>query len=418
MVLHLRGAAHGVAGHAVLALVGRERVQDGEVGEERREQLIAHHRHLEGLARAARGLQVERHRNHRRAWAEGAGNRRRAVLQHGADDVARAGDLHRAGETRQHDVDVRPGQRERGRAEAVERMAEGVHPIAVHLGDRAGGAEFEIAAHQRDADGIARAQRARRGRRRILLRQRAAGHHRQEAAIAEGAHHRIGHGGVEPAERNRRGNRTEQGADAGAHRGAAEQLHVVGAVGERPGPREGLRQRRAKRVLAERHRQLDACRLAARSRQGRRVDHLVERGDAGDRLLRELAERVRDGADDAAVDVHRAAAHAGDDAGVGERTALEPRENQVAPRTDDVAEHAEDVDLELVEPVALEDGAPRGHHAGPEVIDREDARLRRQPADEAQHEQGDRDAEAGRHRTVISGGSGTGRPRFKIRVNL
>ena len=55
-----------------------------------------------------------------------------------------------------------------------------------------------------------------------------------------------------------------------------------------------------------------------------------DRRDAGDGFLRERADRIRDGADQPAVDVDRAAAHAGDDAGLGQRAALEPGEDEVA----------------------------------------------------------------------------------------
>ena len=43
---------------------------------------------------------------------------------------------------------------------------------------------------------------------------------------------------------------------------------------------------------------------------GGRFDHLGDRRDAGDRFLRERADRIRDRADQPAVDVDRAAAHA------------------------------------------------------------------------------------------------------------
>ena len=80
-------------------------------------------------------------------------------------------------------------------------------------------------------------------------------------------------------------------------------------------------------------------------------------------FLRERADRVRDRADQPAVDVDRAAAHAGDDAGFGERPAFEPREDQVALRALDVAQHAEDVDLEVLQLGALEDRAADADHA-------------------------------------------------------
>ena len=90
-------------------------------------------------------------------------------------------------------------------------------------------------------------------------------------------------------------------------------------------------------------------------------------------FLGELAQRVRHGADEPAVDVDRAAAHAGNDAGVGQRAAFEPGQNQIAARADAVAQHADDVDLELVEAIALEDGAADADHAGPDLIDGEGA---------------------------------------------
>ena len=51
-------------------------------------------------------------------------------------------------------------------------MAERVDAVAVHFGDRAGGAELEVAAHQRDADRVAGPQRRRRGRTVALRRAR------------------------------------------------------------------------------------------------------------------------------------------------------------------------------------------------------------------------------------------------------
>ena len=52
-------------------------------------------------------------------------------------------------------MNVGAGRRELRRAEAVERMAEGIDAIAVDFGDGAGRAQLEVAAHQRDADRIA-----------------------------------------------------------------------------------------------------------------------------------------------------------------------------------------------------------------------------------------------------------------------
>ena len=63
----------------------------------------------------------------------------------------------------------------------------------------------------------------------------------------------------------------------------------------------------------------------------RRADgeHLLDRRDPGDGLLGE-AEAVGDGADELAVDIDGAAAHAADDAGRFEAAALEPGQDDVA----------------------------------------------------------------------------------------
>ena len=71
-------------------------------------------------------------------------------------------------------------------------------------------------------------------------------------------------------------------------------------------------------------------------------------------FLRKLAQLIRHRAKQPAVDVHRTAAHAGNDAGLGEWSALETREDEIAARSDDVLEHADDVDLELLDLVAFE----------------------------------------------------------------
>ena len=62
-------------------------------------------------------------------------------------------------QARQHGEHVRARHRELRRAQTVERMAERVDAVAVDVGDRAGGAELQVAAHERDADRIAGPQR-------------------------------------------------------------------------------------------------------------------------------------------------------------------------------------------------------------------------------------------------------------------
>ena len=82
--------------------------------------------------------------------------------------------------------------RELRRPEVVERMAERVDAIAVDVGHRAGGAELEVAAQQRDADGVARLERrpSRRAPPRAGWRRR---RHRHEAGRRERRRERVEH---------------------------------------------------------------------------------------------------------------------------------------------------------------------------------------------------------------------------------
>ena len=56
------------------------------------------------------------------------------------------------------------------------------------------------------------------------------------------------------------------------------------------------------------------------------------------------------------------------------RPAFEPREDQIALRPLDVPQHAEDVDLEVLELGALEDGAADADHARLDLVDRHQRR--------------------------------------------
>ena len=156
---HLRRAANQERGHAELALVGLQRVGDRREGQERREQLVLDDLEGEGPGRGPIGLQRDLHRDQRRTGAERAGDGRRPILAHRADDVADGGQLLRDVQARQQGLDPGPRHRELGRAEVEERMAERVDAPAVDVGDRAGGAEGQVAADQADADRVAWRQR-------------------------------------------------------------------------------------------------------------------------------------------------------------------------------------------------------------------------------------------------------------------
>ena len=205
--------------------------------------------------------------------AERARDRRGAILRDRADDLAGARDLRRAQQARQHDVHVGARHRELRRAQAIERMTERVDAIAVDLGDRAGGAELQVAAHQRDADRIARAQRL------FAAAVAAAGAcganapamHRHEALIAEGGDERI-------RERRRRSRRA-----SAAWRSAAASSRCPAFMPASPSTctspglsangriqANACRSERAQPFRRERHLQLDARELPSRRGERRR----------------------------------------------------------------------------------------------------------------------------------------------------
>jgi hypothetical protein len=89
---------------------------------------------------------------------------------------------------------------------------------------------------------------------------------------------------------------------------------------------------------------------------------------------------------------------------VGQRPAFELGENQVAPRANDIAQNADDVDLEVIQPVPLEDGPTRGHHARAQLVHWEEPGLRRQP-DRKKEQKCEGDGKAAAHE-----GHDTGKP--------
>jgi hypothetical protein len=157
----------------------------------------------------------------------------------------------------------------------------------------------------------------------------------------------------------------------------AHDLDISGTVGERRQP--GIRrvQRRGESVASDR--QLDA-RLWRRHPPHRPgcVLHFRNRRDAGDRFRRECADGIRHGTNQFPVDVHGAAAHAGGHAGLRQRATFEPGEDQIALRTLDVVENAENVCLEFLEVGAFEHGTADTDHARFDFVDRHERRRRRQ----------------------------------------
>lgn len=93
-----------------------------------------------------------------------------------------------------------------------------------------------------------------------------------------------------------------------------------------------------------------------RRRKARAGDHGLDGPDAGDRLFREWKPE-RYCSQEFAVDINRTAAHALEHSGFGQRPAAEAGEDDRL-LWRDIFKDTEDLDLELFDAVALEDGAP------------------------------------------------------------
>ena len=111
-----------------------------------------------------------------------------------------------------------------------------------------------------------------------------------------------------------------------------------------------------------------SCVARSRRGSGRRTQHVLDGANARDGVLGER-EGHGDGADEFAIDIDRAAAHALHDAGVFQRAAREAREDQRFLGAD-VFEHAEDFDIEVGDLVAGKDGASDAVHAGADLFKR------------------------------------------------
>lgn len=107
-----------------------------------------------------------------------------------------------------------------------------------------------------------------------------------------------------------------------------------------------------------------------RRREARAGNHSLDWTYAGDRLLREWKpERYR--AEQFAVDINGAAAHALQHTGFGERAAAEARENDRL-FWRDIFQDSEDLDLELLDLTALENGAANAAEAWVDFFDGEE----------------------------------------------
>ncbi len=304
--------------------------------------------------------------------------------RYGSDDLAGARELHRREQAGKHGVDVSAGHRKFGRSEAIHRMTKRVHLVAVDMGDRARAAEHQVAPDQHHADSVARFQRpfVR------LFATRRSGNcgaaSRHEALVAERSAEEVSNFRFEARHHERRRNGAHQcpnlaGAEIidGRKRLAA---NIRRPIGKRVIPVQRLA--KCRRQVFARQRILDsnAGRCRPRVGQRRRVGHFANRCNAGNWLFRETAERVRHRADQFAVDVDGAAAHAGDHAGMRERPAFELGENQISPRPDHVLQDADDVRPEFFDMGAIEHRVSDADHAGPDVVDAHHRCGGRQPS--------------------------------------
>src|SRR5471030_3165934 len=122
-------------------------------------------------------------------------------------------------------------------------MTEGINPVVVYVGDRAGSAQLQIAVDEHDADGVARLERS---IERHLAGARTFGGRtgRDEPFGAERAPEEIAHLGIEAGHDEWCGDRTEQRPQLTAvharHGAGTGQLRILRAARERTRPRERL----------------------------------------------------------------------------------------------------------------------------------------------------------------------------------
>jgi hypothetical protein len=104
-----------------------------------------------------------------------------------------------------------------------------------------------------------------------------------------------------------------------------------------------------------------------RAAQSSVLDHGFDWLDASDGLLRER-EAEGDGAEQFTIDIDRAAAHALQNAGLGQRAAAKPGQDDGLLWTE-ILQDTEDFDLEVFDPVALEDSFADASKSGSDILD-------------------------------------------------
>ena len=289
-------------------------------------------------------------------------------------------------------------QRQVNLANPEQRVTERQDVAAVQVGDGAGGHGAHVTAHQLDADGGARLHVA--GRRwsgaaaAARLQRHQPGGAQLVGQLRDGARreprHRQRYGRAHQPRLAHGGRRAHRGQPQSARQGVGRAERVVrrGRAQVRGQPGDAVLTRRE--VLAR-----DAARPAAL------CQHRFDWRDAAKRLFRK-APRVGDGADQLAVDVDGAAAHAGDDAAEFDARVLGAYQNDVLLRQE-VAHDGHDADLEGLRlgPLKHRQGLP--HHPRADVGQRHDGGWRSRWNDGMQphalsRESGDRESEGGKRR--------------------
>jgi hypothetical protein len=269
---------------------------------------------------------------------------------------------------------VAQGEGERGIAGRHKTMAKRIQFVAVDVGDGARSAHAEIARQKLDADHRPRFEVGGVAHALILHAAGGDGLARFESQGAQLRREAFNGGAREPAKGQRRGD-IDHAAFAGVHgcgpRNGFEEIAIEQRTDGPPAGRRTSRQRRSG------------------------AHHLLDRTDAADRILR-IWERHRHGAHQLAIDVDRAAAHAFHDAGVLERAARKPRQDERLLGAE-IVEHAQDFHLEFFHAIAGEDSPAGAFHARADVLQREKGGLSRQNSAEGD-KQGNNRAE---HHTIV-----------------
>src|SRR6185437_12087506 len=104
---------------------------------------------------------------------------------------------------------------------------------------------------------------------------------------------------------------------------------------------------------------------------GADLEHLGNRGHAGDRLLREFPDSERNRARELAVEIDRAAAHSGNNAGVLGLGPTQADKNNVALRSIGVLQHTQNLDWHWFRLSALKNGIGDTMHSGLDLGQRE-----------------------------------------------